>query len=151
MKRLTECETKVMDEFHITPNALSLGEWDEGYSYPDFRKVSEFCSGHGMGDGDTPSKAKDLVESLGRKLLFEEDSFSEDDTAAFILSRRFTRDELLAMDPSRIEGFMKDWKYFFGYRKCDGNGMAYKVRAIELLDGRIVEDTSTDELCYKEL
>lgn len=148
MLKLTKTELAVMDHFHIVPNNFN-GEGtlpsatEVGWWLAD-RKRAKDAELRPLREG------KAILDSLRLKLWnrFESDSISIEDTATWVLSHYFTFEQLVAMKGEDAEKFLKDWKYFFGFRKCDGWGAIYISNAIDALVGKLVLDKKSKEYVY---
>lgn len=150
MKRLTDAEIAVMDHFRIVPNNFN----GEG-RLPEADEVEEWLrSGPQELSGIDVSHLTGaaILGSLRRKLWddFEDDAISLEDTATWVLSHYFTASQLMEMQPKEAEEFLRNWKYFLGFRKCDGWGMIYLQNAISALSGELKLDPYDDEYFYQE-
>lgn len=147
MLKLTDVEIAVMDRFRIVPNNFN----GEG-ALPTPEEVRDWLVANGHPRMNRVSSGERVLKSLKKKLWdsFEYDSLSCEDTATWVLSHYFTLEQLRAMEPEEAERFMKDWKYQFGYRKCDGWGRYYIRNAIDALTGVLVLDEKDTEYFYLE-
>ena len=147
MLKLTDIEIKVMDHFHIVPNNFNgEGTLPTPHEIGAWLKESGTCTVHPFARG------KIVLNALRRKLWdqFEYDSISIEETATWVLSHYFSLEELKAMRPEDAERFLRDWKYFFGFRKCDGWGDTYIYNAMRALCGEIIPDEKSKDYFYIE-
>lgn len=150
MLKLTNIEIKVMDHFHIIPNNFN----GEG-TLPTPTEVGWWVAGQRRGKDRSLHPLRDgiaILASLRRKLWdeFEYDSITLEDTATWVLSHYFTLEQLKGMNATDAERFLKDWKYFLGYRKCDGWGNTYIYNAIRALRGDIILHKKEKDYFYIE-
>lgn len=150
MLKLTNIEIKVMDHFHIVPNNFN----GEG-TLPTPTEVGWWVAGQRRGKDRSLHPFRDgtaILASLRRKLWdeFEDDCVATEETATWVLSHYFSLEELSAMSPDDAERFMKDWKYFCGYRKCDGWGHIYIYNAMRALRGEIILPKKPKDYFYIE-
>lgn len=147
MLKLTETEIKVADHFHIIPNNFN-GEGE----LPSPREVLNWCIAEGLlGKKAAISEGERILKSLEKKFWknFEDDSITLEDTATWVLSHYFTEEQLKEMQPAEAEKFLRNWKYFFGYRKCDGWGELYINNALNAIQGYLVLDPNDPEYFYR--
>ena len=144
MKRLTDMEIAIVDHFNLTPNKMAEGDW------PILTDVVQFCIHEGYGGlvWDKMSAHAILLEIEKKWLTTEDDSIALEDIATWVLSHYFSRDQLINMTGEAAERYLKEWKYFFGFRKCDGMGEVYISDAIRVLDGIEVQVDDSDEYQY---
>lgn len=147
MLKLTDIEIKVMDHFHIVPN-----NFDGEGSLPTRREIDTWLTKSGLQPVRLKTCGKIVLASLRKKLWdqFEPDSISIEDTATWVLSHYFSLEELRVMRPEDAEKFLQNWKYFFGFRKCDGWGDTYIHNAMRALRGEIVLDEKSKDYFYIE-
>ena len=147
MLKLTDIEIKVMDHFHIVPNNFN----GEG-SLPSYREIGTWLAESGLCLVRPQTRCKIVLASLRKKLWdqFEPDSISIEDTATWVLSHYFSLEELEVMRPEDAEKFLQNWKYFLGFRKCEGWGDTYIHNAMRALRGEIVLDEKSKDYFYVE-
>lgn len=147
MLKLTDIEIKVMDHFHIVPNNFN----GEG-ALPTSREIGDWLAENDICTAHQHARGKIILNALRRKLWdrFESDSISIEDAATWALSHYFSLEELEAMQPKDAEKFLQDWKYFGGFRKCDGWGDTYIYNAMRALRGEIVPDKKSKDYFYIE-
>ena len=148
MKKLTELEYMVMKHFDIKPTDIQMANDDEWM--PSLSAVATFCMHNNFHHivYDKLSAYSFLVV-LANKLCDIEDGISLEDLAIWVLSNYLTPEELEKMSGEDVEKFLKDWKYFCGFRKCDGNGMQYKWDTFALWNGKMVLDEDSEDIYYK--
>lgn len=146
MKILNELEVAVVDHFNLTANYFSMGELDgQRDQHIENHAVYLYCQEIGHTEIDNDAKADTLMRTIESKVCCEEDSISLESTAAWILSHYLTAEQLRAMSDKDIEYYLRNWKYWFGFRKCDGWGEYYRQLALEVLDGSMVLDPFYDK------
>lgn len=146
MFKLTDLEVKVVDHFHIVPNNFN-GEGTLPTPKEIYDWVIEVFPAGTLRD---EAAAKFLLGEIERKFWtdFECDSISIENTATWVLSHYFTIEQLQAMTAQEAEEYLKDWKYFCGFRKCDGWGDTYINNALDVLTGRQVLSEEDNEYWY---
>ena len=154
MKVLTENEIKLMDGLRITPNQLNgetdvYKDEDQPRPYPLLEKVLDFCLHNGITEVHDKLSAHKFLDGLAAKLTEAEDSCSLEDTAAWVLSHYFTREQLEKMTGEEAEEYLQDWKYWCGFRKCQGWGNTYIEEACQVLDGDLVPGECEGDLMYR--
>jgi len=145
MKKFTDLELAIIDGLHITPQSF-----DEN-KVPESSEVAEWCMQNGFGTSvHDKLGAEEALEGIRKKMWddFESDCISLEDTATWVLSHYFTLHQLENMKAEEAEEFLRNWKYFFGYRKCDGWGNVYISDAISVLTGDMILDETDEEYCY---
>ena len=139
MIALDDLEVLILDKFHLTANAFNLGEWDEGYSYPSLSDVADFAMHAGYMDRVYDKlTAQEILDSIEYKVGSIEYYPGIEDTAGWLLDHYFTEAELISMSNTEVENFLKDWKYWSGFRKCDGSGNEYKRIALAIKHGQLI-------------
>lgn len=148
MKKLTELEYMVMRHFDIKPTNIQMANGEEWM--PSLEEVASFCM-HNNFHHIVYNKlsAYSFLVDLANKLCDIEDGISLEDLAIWVLSNYLTPEELEKMDEKAVETFLKDWKYFCGFRKCDGNGMYYKWDTFAYWNGEKVLDPDSEDIYYK--
>ena len=130
MKKLDWREEKILFEYGITPTVIQCDEWESrGIGHPDYDKMaSDF--------GCTYDEAISIYEKYDEKVCCVEDSISLDDLAVWYLYKKHTKEELESLSASKALTELKDFKYFFGFRKFEERDMyPYIADAIRVHDG----------------
>lgn len=148
MTRLTKMEEAVLFGMHITPNMWQ----DPERCPPSAEAVLDWCVEHGFLEATTGAKdvAEKLLCDIQRKIADPDgaDNISLEDEATWILSKTFTKDQLLGMTDEEIVRWLQDWKYYFGFRKKEGWGGIYKYNAVAAIDGRLVLSDEDEDVVY---
>lgn len=148
MKKLTDIEEKIMLGMNIYPNLWQ----DNGKFPPDAKQILAWCSTHGLKkEVRSEEDAERILQAIHDKTATpdSDDGISLEDTAAWILSKSFSREQLLGMSDEEIIEWLQNWKYYFGFRKKEGWGSSYKASAIAVLDGEMeLADDPDNDLMY---
>ena len=143
MRRLTENEIKFIKETGVTATVIQCDEWDRSQcsSYVDAEKMAD--EEYGI----------NLDEFSNVLLDANYDSISLEYPAVYLLYTFLTREELENMNDSEVLEWLRDFKYWFGYRKYDID-LAYMHRceALEVYDGtREFYETDDGEVWNREV
>lgn len=148
MRPLTKEEIEFVKETHFTPTVYQCGQYyltiftDEQVEYGDnykerreayeekWYKVASDYAKEKYGFDLDKFIAKQLVEDID-----DSDSISLEYTATYLFYIFFTREELEEMKDCDATNFLKDYRYYFGYRKWDGGNLKYVQEAIEAKEG----------------
>ena len=150
MKRLTKDETMIVKGMNLKPENWTS---DNVPSPPDEDEVFAWCEEHGVPSVKTKKDAAHIMKSIEKKFFPKNpgdgfDGISLEDIAGWVLTTYLTRDDVLNMTEREVIDFLQDWKYFFGFRKCDGMAYDYKMTAIEIFDGALVQNPKSKEIEY---
>lgn len=143
MRRLTENEIRFVKETGITATVIQCNEWDRSQcsNYADAEKLADEKYGINLDD-------------FSSVLLDDNyDSISLEYDAVYLLYTFLTREELENMSGNEVLEWLKNFKYWFGYRKYDVD-LAYMHRceALEVYDGtREFYDTDDGEIWNREI
>ena len=107
MKALTAKEWKILKETGFTPTVYQCDEWSRTLM------TDKSTGGFLRLCADVGVNGSQLID----KLCAEEDSFTIDDAAAYILYNYFTEAELDKKTDQELLDFLCGFKYFFGFRK----------------------------------
>lgn len=134
---LDELELKVVDHFKLTANYFTMGEYEGKRDVVlDYADIATFCMHEGYGHRVYDKlSAGALMDEICHKICVDEDSISSEYAAAWLLSHYFTEEQLMGMKADDAEKFLKDWKYWFGFRKCDGRGDVHINDALKVKSG----------------
>jgi len=134
---LDELELKVVDHFKLTANYFTMGEYEGKRNVVlNYADIATFCMHEGYSSRVYDKlSAGALMDSICRKVCIDEDSISSEYTAAWLLDHYFTEEQLREMKAEDAEKFLKDWKYWVGFRKCDGWGDTYINDALLVKSG----------------
>lgn len=96
----------------------------------------------------------DLYHSIRQKFLPKDpwdgfDELSLEDVAVWVLTTYLTREQVEKMSDVEIIGFLQSWKYYFGFRKHEGQGDFYQSLALAVFDGELVLDNDGEDIYYK--
>lgn len=146
MKKLTELEEKITLGMKIKPNMWQ----DPDLNPPSTEMILKWCEENDISEIKSESDALNILKSIEHKIADPEDqdSISIEDEATWVLSKMFTREQLLDMNEDKVIAFLQDWKYYFGFRKMEGWGDIFRDNAIDTLDGKLVLDEDDDHISY---
>lgn len=132
MKPLTSAQIKFIKHTQITPTIFQCDEWERTIwkHNPSSDEIAATCADLGI------CATKDEALTLWEELLYDfnrcEDGISLEDAAIYLFRTFLTPDEMEKMleAPSIDQGlygynltqsgqWLRDWKYFNGYRKWD--------------------------------
>ncbi len=140
MKRLTEQEINFIKDTGWTPTLHQMGysenELKRTHLYqvqnipvsPEMMKLQfeSFANQYGFDLCDLYEKTCNLENS---------DSISLEYEATYLFYTFFTKEELEKLTDEEATKWLKDFKYFFGYRKWDDGNLVYVKEAIEIYEG----------------
>lgn len=115
MKKLTNKEIDFIKKTGFTPTVFQCDEYSRTNVAPYY--IDSFAEAQNIAREDFDVDLEVLLE----KTLNEEeiDEISLEYEATYLLYTFFTSEELLEMDNTWALNWLKDWKYFGGYRKWD--------------------------------
>lgn len=124
MKRLTENEIKFMKETNVSWTVCNCDEW---------KRTS--CANR----EEAARVAKEVyhidLDAMLRK-FGDYDGISLEYTATYLFYSFFTKEELEKLTPEEGIEWLKDMRYFFGYRKWDAESIApFIEEALEIYAG----------------
>ena len=158
MKRLTENEIRFVKETGFTPTVWQCDEYDrtiftdecspsydeggfeslhewrialEEYENKYFKIASAYAKDH---------YGFDLLNFLDKNLgsdLDDNDGISLEYVATYLFYAFFTKEELLELTDEEATKWLKDYRYFCGFRKWDGGNLVYVEDAIRAHNGEI--------------
>ena len=143
MRRLTENEIRFIKETGITPTVIQCDEWDHSQcsNYADAEKLADEEYGINL-------------DEFSSVLLDDNyDSISLEYNAVYLLYTFLTREELENMNGNEVLEWLKNFKYWCGYRKYDAD-LAYMHRceALEVYNGtREFYETDDGEVWNREV
>ena len=143
MRRLTENEIKFIKETGVTATVIQCDEWDRSQcsSYADAEKLADEEYGINL-------------DELSNVLLDANyDSISLEYDAVYLLYTFLTCEKLENMNDSEVLEWLKNFKYWCGYRKYDID-LAHMNRceALEVYDGtREFYETDNGEVWNREV
>ena len=141
MRRLTENEIRFITG--ITPTVIQCDEWDHSQcsNYADAEKLADEEYGINL-------------DEFSSVLLDDNyDSISLEYNAVYLLYTFLTREELENMNGNEVLEWLKNFKYWCGYRKYDAD-LAYMHRceALEVYNGtREFYETDDGEVWNREV
>ena len=139
MKRLTEQEISFIKDTGWTPTlhqmSYSENELKRTHLYqvqnipvsPEMMRLQfeSFANQYGFNLDDLYNKTCNLENSDGISLEYE---------ATYLFYTFFTKEELEKLTDEEATKWLKDFKYFFGYRKWDDGNLVYVEEAIEVYE-----------------
>lgn len=156
MRKLTKNEVAFVKETGFTPTVYQCREYhrtafydmkldkkdydpSEGYHYQLAKKVAR------------EKYNVDLDEFLKKNIsqsLNDGDSISLEYVATYLFYLFFTKEELQRMTDEAATEFLKNYRYYYGFRKWDGGNLTYVNDAIRAYEGEIefYEDTDGNVL-----
>ena len=143
MRRLTENEIRFIKETGVTATVIQCDEWDRSQcsNYADAEKLADEEYGINL-------------DEFSSVLLDDNyDSISLEYDAVYLLYTFLTREKLKNMNGNEVLEWLKNFKYWFGYRKYDID-LAYMHRceALEVYDGtREFYETDDGEVWNREI
>jgi len=121
MKVLKDNEIKFLKDTGFTPTVYACDEWYRS-------KLKD--------DADAEEKAREYgieLSSFYNMLMKEHDSISLENEAAYILYIFFTLEQLARLSDADALKFLRDWKYYLGFRKwseCDAMNARHEAQRI---------------------
>lgn len=146
MRRLTDAQTAVVKQYNLTPE--NIGEKRDTL---DCAEISTWCRQNGYTEGDSPMAVKLMLERIDDK-FWDSDGFDAvviEDVATWVLTTYLTLPQLQAMSDEQIIEYLQNWKYFFGFRKHEGNGWRYRLAAYDAFMGLVQQDLEDEEIYYR--
>lgn len=144
MKRLTEAETAVVKHFNITPENIGMVD--------NFSEIATWCMQNGYAEVYDKISAANMIERI-EDIFWASDGFdvmSIEDVAAWVLIT-YVPEEFPYWSSDEIINYLQKWKYYFGFRKMEGWGEVYRHDAFDVLDGVMVQDPNSEDICYVDL
>ncbi len=131
MKRLTEQEINFIKDTGWTPTVQQCNEYKRTNKAPYY--IDSFAEAQNIAREDFNI---DLIELYDKTCNLENsDSISLEYDATYLLYTFFTKEELEKLTDEEVTQWLKDFKYFCGYRKWDGGNLVYVNEAIEIYEG----------------
>lgn len=148
MEPLTKAEIQFIKETGWTPTVQQADEWRRTIFVKDFlpKKLST--------DGRIKEKSKNDEEAFNSAIKYADEKYNinlidlydkcthaydittlEHD-AAYLFYVFFTKEELKKLTDEEATSWLKDFKYYCGYRKWDGDNLLYVDEAISVYDGQ---------------
>ena len=126
MRRLTENEIRFIKETGITATVIQCDEWDRS-------TCSNYVDAEKLADAEYGINLQEFLRVLADVYY---DNISLDYDAVYLLYTFLTREELENMNDGEVLKWLRDFKYWFGYRKYDID-LAYihRCEALEVYDG----------------
>lgn len=140
MKKLTQEEinfikdtgwTPTLHQMHYSENELKRTHLYQIQNIPVSSKMMKlqfesFANQYGLDLHDLYNKTCNLDNC---------DSVSLEYEATYLLYTFFTKEELEKLTDEEVTNWLKDFKYFCGYRKWDGGNLVYVNEALEIYAG----------------
>ncbi len=141
MKRLTEQEINFIKNTGWSPTLHQMGYSEDELKRTHLYQVQNipvspemmqlqfesFANQYGFNLSDLYSKCTD--ECDGISLAYE---------ATYLFYTFFTKEELEHLTDKEATKWLKDFQYYFGYRKWDGGNITYVDEALEVYNGKRV-------------
>ena len=148
MKQLTTKEIQFVKDTKFTPTVGQCGEYyrtiftDEKVEYGDnyparreaydekwYKVVSDYAKEHYGIDLDAFIAKNNNIEND------DYDGISLEYVATYLFYCFFTKEELEKLTDEEATEFLKDYRYYGGFRKWDGGNLTYVQEAIEAYNG----------------
>jgi hypothetical protein len=157
MRQLTKQEIEFIKETGWTPTVEQCGEWDRTVFSKLFNKADfkeRYINSEGYLIDEFSNKVAEYVlnnynidlTELYKKCTDCADGISLEYMAAYLFYTFFTKEELSQLTDETATKWLKDFQYYFGYRKWDGGNLQYVNDAIEVYNGDRVFYLDGDEV-----
>lgn len=149
MKLLTKNEIRFIRETGWTPTVEQANEWDRTLWMDEsqrkvYREMSlderqqEAIKYVSMAYDYARDEYGIDLSSLYAKCTDESDAITLENDATYLFYVFFTREQLEGMDDKSATTWLKDFKYYFGYRKWDDGNLRFVQEALEVYNGHRV-------------
>lgn len=135
MKFLKLNEIKFIKETGWTPTVYQCREYDKTI-WADLceNKDEEFCMN--LIDKEAREEYAVDVHELYQKCTSEYDGITLEYDAVYLFYTFFTKEELEKLTDEEATRWLKDFKYYSGYRKWDSGNLVYVNEALEVYNGQ---------------
>ena len=143
MRRLTENEIRFIKETGVTATVIQCDEWYRS-------KCSNYADAEKLADAEYGINLQEFSNVLAD---VHYDSISLEYDAVYLLYTFLTREELENMSDAEVLEWLRNFKYWCGYRKYDID-LAYmnKCEALEVYNGtREFYETDDGEVWNREI
>jgi len=124
MKRLTENEIKFIKETGVTWTVIQCNEWNKTH-------LINYDVAAAIAEADYQVDLRIMLDKFD-----EYDGISLEYTATYLFYTFFTKEELEQLTPEKGIEWLKDMRYFCGYRKWGADDIApFIVEALEIYNG----------------
>lgn len=145
MRKLTENEVTFVKETGFTPTVYQCREYDRTTFYDMKLEKKDYDPAEGYHYQLAKKVARekynvDLDEFLKKNIsqsLNDGDSISLEYVATYLFYLFFTKEELQRMTDEAATEFLKNYRYYYGFRKWDGGNLTYVNDAIRAYEGEI--------------
>lgn len=124
MKALTTREWQFLKKHNITPTVDQCDEWTKRTDFKNRAEATKYAAALGFD-----------LDDIFQRMQGEPDVISLEYEATYFLYNWFTKEELLTITDEEVTKALKDWKYFGGYRKWDGQNLYYAIEALQVYNG----------------
>ena len=145
MKRLSTTETAVVQHYNITPENIS-----EKMNELNYAEIATWCMHNGFTQAFDKISVACMLENIHNK-FWDNDGFdcmSIEDVAGWVLTTYLTEDRVMVMSGEEIISYLQNWKYYYGFRKHEGDGELYRYIALDIWSGNLIQDPDDIDICY---
>ena len=133
MKKLTEKEIKFIKDTGWTPTVYQMNYNEAELKHTKFAGLSRE---EGAKAFHAEMENYDInISELYKKFVEDCDGISLEYEATYLFYTFFTKEELENLTDEEATKWLKDFQYYFGYRKWDGGNLTYVNEAIEIYKG----------------
>lgn len=145
MRELTKNEIKFIKETGWTPTVSQCGEWHRTIWTKDKISLNDACYAQlknaydikysGIAHDFAKKHYEIDLNKLYQKFVEEGDGISLENEATYLFYLFFTKEELEKMTDKEATQWLKDFQYYYGYRKWDEGNLTYVQEALEVYEG----------------
>lgn len=124
MKALTTKEWQFLKKHDITPTVDQCGEWEKRTDFKSRAEANKYAAAIGLD-----------LDDMFKRMNCSVDYISLEYEATYFLYNWFTKEELENITDEEVTKALKDWKYFGGYRKWNGENLYFAIEALQVYNG----------------
>lgn len=133
MKQLTEQEIKFIKETGWTPTLFQMNYDESELKRTKFAGLTREQGAKAF--HQEMEKYGIVIKDLYDKCIEEYDGVSLEYEATYLFYTFFTKEELEKLTDEAATKWLKDFQYYFGYRKWDSGNLIYAQEALEVYNG----------------